>query len=222
MADRLKISGEQKKFWKKYLSKNVRTARGRGISPGRVYIYNYDSKLHEEGLLPYYDAYPLVLVIGLYNDGWLGLSLHYLPPKLREFFLKKVLIRNYKLLKAGKPAYVPYKEIKMAGNILHKEGMHIIKRYLSKRVKSKIAEIPYTEWINIVSGEGAKWIDITSSEIYRITKSQILGQKISGKKSAKKKAGISKPAKAGDRYRPKKGNIARSKTIRRKKLRKKR
>ena len=33
--------------------------------------------------LPYYDTFPLVLPIESYNDGFLGLNLHYLPIPLR-------------------------------------------------------------------------------------------------------------------------------------------
>jgi hypothetical protein len=50
-------------------------------SIGKMYSFVYDPKTKEQ--LPYYDIYPLVFPIEYYNDGFLGINLHYLPPVLR-------------------------------------------------------------------------------------------------------------------------------------------
>lgn len=186
VANKIKTTKAQKEFWRKYLNQNIRTGKNlKKIQPGHMYIYNYESKLYGEGRLPYYDAYPLILVISMKNDGWLGLSLHYLPPKIREFFIKKVIIKNHKLLSKGKSAEIPYEVIKASGNLWFKEGLVIIKRYLKSYVRSKIAEIPWTEWSNIVSGEGAKWIDVTAVEVYRETRKALRKEYNKNKKKPK-------------------------------------
>jgi hypothetical protein len=48
---------------------------------GRMYFYYYDPKLKDE--LPYYDRFPLVIPIERYQDGFLGLNLHYISPRQR-------------------------------------------------------------------------------------------------------------------------------------------
>ena len=48
---------------------------------GRLNMFFYDPK-HKK-TLPYYDTFPLVLPLEMYNDGFLGINLHYLPIPLR-------------------------------------------------------------------------------------------------------------------------------------------
>ena len=55
---------------------------------GRMYFYFYDPKTKDK--LPYYDRFPLVLPIEQYNDGFLGLNLHYIHPKQRIILLDKL------------------------------------------------------------------------------------------------------------------------------------
>ena len=45
---------------------------------GNMYMFQYDPK-HKD-TLPYYDLFPLAIVIGPAEGGFLGLNLHYLPP----------------------------------------------------------------------------------------------------------------------------------------------
>ena len=59
------------------------------IEMGKMYLFNYDPK-HKQ-TLPYYDTYPLTIPIERYNDGFLGLNLHYLPPKIRLTLLERLL-----------------------------------------------------------------------------------------------------------------------------------
>jgi hypothetical protein len=56
---------------------------------GKLYCFYYDPKGKES--LPYYDRFPMVLAIEKYNDGFLGLNLHYLPFNYRMAILCKLL-----------------------------------------------------------------------------------------------------------------------------------
>jgi len=44
---------------------------------GRLNMFFYDPKFKKT--LPYYDTFPLVLPLERYDDGFLGINLHYLP-----------------------------------------------------------------------------------------------------------------------------------------------
>ena len=59
------------------------------VVKGKLFCFYYDPKGKAD--LPYYDRFPLVLVLEKYNDGFLGLNLHYLPIKYRVAFLDKLL-----------------------------------------------------------------------------------------------------------------------------------
>ena len=56
---------------------------------GGLYYFYYDAKLKDR--LEYWDAFPLVIPIERYKDGFLGLNLHYLPPRIRAGFMDKLM-----------------------------------------------------------------------------------------------------------------------------------
>ena len=110
---------------------------------GGLYCYYYDPKTKDD--LPYYDRFPLVLVLERYNDGFLGLNLHYLPVKYRIAFLDKLM---------GYASYDDNDEVRrmrVTYDILNasrrfREFKPCIKRYLTTHIKSKILTIQPGEW----------------------------------------------------------------------------
>ena len=110
---------------------------------GHMYFFYYDPKTKDK--LPYYDRFPLVIPIQPYNDGFLGLNLHYIHPKHRIILLDKLsetasdnrfdmqtkLRINYNYLSAFSRAY---------------EATPCIKRYLGSHVESRFVEIFADEW----------------------------------------------------------------------------
>jgi len=110
---------------------------------GKLYCFYYDPKGKED--LPYYDRFPMVLAIEKYNDGFLGLNLHYLPFNYRMAFLGKLL----KFAIQGEPGEID--RLRVTYDILVasrrlKEFRPCIKRYLSGHIQSKILAIQPNEW----------------------------------------------------------------------------
>jgi hypothetical protein len=91
MAERLmtmpELTAAQKRYQKE-IQQLVRTP-AKGVEIGHLYNYEYDAKVAK-----YWDALPLTLVIAKKSDGWLGLSLHYLPKSIRDYFVRKILIKT--------------------------------------------------------------------------------------------------------------------------------
>lgn len=56
---------------------------------GGMYFYGYDAKT--KARLPYWDYYPLVLPFSYSENGFYGLNLHYVPPRLRARILDEIL-----------------------------------------------------------------------------------------------------------------------------------
>lgn len=110
---------------------------------GGLYFFFYNPKLKND--LPYYDLFPLVMPIEKYNDGFLGLNFHYLPPRYRIMLLSKLM---------GRAIYDQddeLKRIKVNYNILdatrrYREFRPCIKRYLFSHVRSKIIAVGPDEW----------------------------------------------------------------------------
>jgi hypothetical protein len=110
---------------------------------GQLYCFYYDPKMKDD--LPYYDKFPLVLVLERYPDGFLGLNLHYLPIKYRIAFLDKLL--DY----ASFNQEDEIKRIRITYDILNasrkfREFKPCLKRYLTSHIKSKMLAIQPKEW----------------------------------------------------------------------------
>jgi hypothetical protein len=110
---------------------------------GCLYFFYYDPKLKAD--LPYYDRFPLVLVLERYPDGFLGLNLHYLPLKYRVAFLDKLL--DYAVWNENDDP----QRVRITYDILNaskrfRSFKPCIKRYLTQHVKSKILAVQPNEW----------------------------------------------------------------------------
>ena len=110
---------------------------------GRMYFYFYDPKTKD--MLPYYDRFPLVIPIERYQDGFLGLNLHYISPKQRIILLDKLshYLNNHSYDESTR-INLSYDHLKNASTIY--EGIPCVKKYLYKQVKSRFLEITADEW----------------------------------------------------------------------------
>ena len=109
---------------------------------GRMYFFVYDPKL--KASLPYYDIFPLVIPISLYEDGFLGLNLHYLPPIPRARLLDQLMKyeRN-----AGTPRAYMQLSYEMLNSIAKVKGYdRCIKRYLTSHIKTRLIKVENDHW----------------------------------------------------------------------------
>ncbi len=110
---------------------------------GHMYMYFYDPKHRET--LPYYDAFPLTIMVERAPGGFYGLNLHYLKPKTRALFLDKLTdtLTNDK--------YDESTRFRTRYNLLssvrkYKEFEPCFKHYLSSQIDSKIVLVQPPEW----------------------------------------------------------------------------
>lgn len=110
---------------------------------GSMYMFFYDPK-HKD-TLPYYDRFPLVIVLDKAEGGFLGLNLHYLPPVLRAKFLDGLIdTTNNKLYTDDSRFLVTYKMLKASARL--KYFKPCVKHYLTTQVRSRFARVPAPEW----------------------------------------------------------------------------
>jgi hypothetical protein len=110
---------------------------------GSMYMFFYDPKGKKE--LPYYDSFPLVIVIKPAEGGFLGLNLHYLPPILRAKFLDSLLEFT------NNNRYDETTRFRLSYNLLQRAARMkyfkpCIKHYLNDHVRSRFAKVPAPEW----------------------------------------------------------------------------
>lgn len=112
-------------------------------SIGKMYCFFYDAK-HKK-TLPYWDKFPLIFPIEFYNDGFLGINLHYLPPVTRAK-LMDALYRTASNKKFDSSTVLQISYSILKGSARYKAFRPCVKRYLATHVVSKFVFINPKDW----------------------------------------------------------------------------
>ena len=130
---------------------------------GSMNMFFYDPKTKET--LPYYDRFPLAIIVGPAKEGFYGLNLHYLPMNLRAMFLDALLdnLTNKK--------YDTSTRFKLTYNLLQSTAKlryfkPCFKHYLSSNVKGNFARVPSAEWEIATFLPTARFTKGTQRKIY--------------------------------------------------------
>ena len=124
---------------------NFRT-RARPLT-GRMFMYFYDPK-HKK-TLPYYDRFPLIFMVEKAKGGFYGINLHYLPHKFRAIFFDRLTdYATNERYDISTRLRLSYKLLNSATKLKYFEPC--FKHYLSKHVKSKIIEVPASDWETVL------------------------------------------------------------------------
>lgn len=113
------------------------------LVPGYMYMFRYNAKLKE--ILPYWDRYPLIFPIEVYDDGFLGINFHYLPLEYRA----KLMDALYGLAFNNK--YDESTRLRISYEILQSSAKYkyfkpCVKRYLYKQLQSQFYLIDWKSW----------------------------------------------------------------------------
>jgi len=110
---------------------------------GNMYMYVYDPKTKAD--LPYYDRFPLTIMVEPAPGGFYGINLHYLRPDVRAQFLDELMkLVPSKLNSRSRITKMRYDLLKSSRK--YKEFKPCFKRYLTTHVKSRFVRVPMTEW----------------------------------------------------------------------------
>jgi len=110
---------------------------------GNMFMFFYDPKTKDT--LPYYDSFPLTIIVGKSPGGFTGLNLHYLPPILRAKMLDGLVeITNNSKYDETTRFQVKYSMLQKASSL--KYFKPCFKRYLTAHTRSRFAYVPPPEW----------------------------------------------------------------------------
>jgi hypothetical protein len=115
--------------------------------PGEMYMFNYEPLNRSK--LKFYDTFPIIYLLKVENGALHGLNLHFLPPKLRYlFFLNLQQLRTGigDEARLGKLDY----DI-LASSNRYKYFRPCYRKYLIKRINSRMLKIPAEDWSIAVS-----------------------------------------------------------------------
>tara|TARA_B100000809_G_C15023470_1_gene489299 strand:- start:537 stop:1103 length:567 start_codon:yes stop_codon:yes gene_type:complete len=118
------------------------------LKPGKMYTFGYDAKLKK--ILPYWDKFPLIIVLDVYPAGFMGLNFHYLFPVERMKFLTKIMkfatqggeVENMSDKARFDMSWDVIRKLRHADKMIHK--------YLYGHVKTSLLEAPPNEWENAI------------------------------------------------------------------------
>lgn len=141
------------------------------VIPGDMYMYFYDPK-HKE-TLPYYDRFPLTIMVQPAPGGFHGLNLHYLNPVARARFLNEL----FKLAPKNITDETRLRKLRydlLTGVQKYREFKPCFKHYLLDHVKSEFARVPMTDWETAIflpvqqfKKKSARTVWADSRKIYR-------------------------------------------------------
>ena len=115
--------------------------------PGRMYMFYYNPENKDK--LPYYDRFPLLILVDKNQNGFEGLNLHYLPVDLRQKLFYGLLSKtNNQSFNRNTYMKVTYQYLKSTRKV--KAYRPCYKRYLTNNVKGLIANVPANEWENAI------------------------------------------------------------------------
>ena len=151
-------------WFKKKVGESAKGFKPAVLAPGKMYTFGYDAKL--KAILPYWDKFPLIVVLDTYKDGFLGLNFHYLSPIDRQKFFTKILkFSNQK----GDPmdftdkarfniSWDAVRNIKHADKMIHK--------YLYGHVRTSLLEAPPNEWENVIFLPYQKFVGASAKSVW--------------------------------------------------------
>ena len=110
---------------------------------GSMYMYFYNPK-HED-TLPYYDLFPLTIMVQPVPGGFHGLNLHYLPPALRaRLFDSLVDLTNNRRYDESTRFKLTYDLLKSASKMRFFKPCY--KHYLYSQIEGRVAMVEAPAW----------------------------------------------------------------------------
>ncbi len=131
-------------------------------SIGSMFMYFYDPKLKD--ILPYYDTFPVIFVIEIYKDGFLGINLHYLPPYYRAKLMDALYdtaLKQKDMMKLR----ISYQILKGASK--YKLFKPCIKRYLKSHVASRYFFIEPDKWDIVLQLPLQRFVKSDSENVWK-------------------------------------------------------
>lgn len=136
---------------------------------GSMQMFFYDPKTKDT--LPYYDKFPLAIIVGPAEGGFHGLNLHYLPPTLRAKFLDALMEISDQNIDETSKFKARYRILKSSSKLRYFKPC--FKHYLTAHVKSQFAEVPAPEWEIAAFLPTASWSKTSANEVYRDSRKAI-------------------------------------------------
>jgi len=144
-------------------TKDIQTSR---LFPGAMNFYVYDPKTKEK--LPYYDKFPLVLIIGITDKGFSGINFHYLPIPIRIKLYEKIdALSKMKKYSQQRILQLTWETLLNASRF--PEVRPAIKQYLFGHIRSRIIKVPLEDWKTALMLPNEDFAKVSTATVHRIS-----------------------------------------------------
>lgn len=137
---------------------------------GNIVTFRYNPKLAQT--LPYYDRYPLVLILKILPDGFLGLNFHYLSPKHRARFMDRLY--KYQTFSKKDETFkinMTYKILKGASKLsMYKP---CLKRYKNRNIGTMFYTLLPSEWDFVLFLPTEKFVGAKRQQVWDDSENEI-------------------------------------------------
>lgn len=139
---------------------------------GNMYLFQYDPKY--KGTLPYYDRFPLVFPFqptrrkgyAMQEDGFYGINLHYLPPRLRARLMNSLYQYVSGDVKENTTTLQISYEI-LTRSARTRFFKPCVKHYLLSNMRSKLFRVQPSEWNSAVMLPLQRFVNAPTSRVWR-------------------------------------------------------
>lgn len=131
---------------------------------GRMYLFRYNPVGRQK--MPYFDRFPLVILLELNKEGFMGLNLHYLPIDLRQRLFYNLLNRaSQSEFRWNTYLKIDYDYLKSRTTLRAYKAC--IKRYRYDQIYGRMANVPAPEWEVAVHLPLASWRKASEGRVFK-------------------------------------------------------
>lgn len=151
---------------------------------GKMFMFVYDPKWRKK--LPFYDRFPMIFILELRRDGFLGLNMHYLPPKLRaRLFNRLTILLNNQNMNENTRLRLSYQVIKNATKF--HDALPLVREYKAKYIRSRLLEVQPRDWEIALFLPAEQFRKRGKQSIWAITREEIREQDRKQQQAAKRR-----------------------------------
>tara|TARA_B100001057_G_scaffold266059_1_gene266297 strand:+ start:10201 stop:10809 length:609 start_codon:yes stop_codon:yes gene_type:complete len=152
--------------------KNTRASVSNEGQIGQMMLFQYEAKYKDT--LPYYDRFPLIFPINIVKGGFMGINMHYLPPKLRAQLMDALYTVS------SNKRYDEKTILNLSYDILNGASKFrlfkpTIKKYLTRQVRSRFIKIEASEWDIALFLPLQNFVGASSQKVYADSRKIIRG-----------------------------------------------
>lgn len=144
---------------------------GERPSIGSMYMFSYKAK-HAD-TLPFWDAFPLTILVGGDDKALHSLNVHYLPPALRAKFFDALLdiMSTKKVITPESRFVLTYNLLKSTSKFRYFKPCY--KTHLLTNIKSRVIKINPDDWWRVLFLQNAQWQNASQSTVYKWSRDQL-------------------------------------------------